>query len=113
MSMKVFPTIILFAVVVISAAGGDAVAQSAELVQVREDFSADPGWEGSNNRIEATNPPRIKQDFGWSATKHAGGSGGEIGGKIWRSRTIAYYAMLLQPCAAGMASLVVDGVSTG
>src|SRR5688500_19331293 len=90
----VFRTIVVFSIVVMLC-GGAAVAQSAELVQVREDFSADPGWEGMNNRIEAENPPTIKQDFGWSPTKHTGGSGGEIGGVAWRSRTIAYYAMPL------------------
>src|SRR5688500_11352278 len=70
-------------------------AQSAELVQVRESFDSDPGWEGMNNRVEATNPPTIKQDFGWSPTSHTGGAGGEIGGTAWRSRTIAYYALPL------------------
>ena len=65
------------------------------LVQVREDFSSDPGWEGMNNRIEASNPPTIKQDFGWSATNHTGGGNGELGGRVHRSRTIAYYALPL------------------
>ena len=72
-----------------------ALAQSAELVQVRESFDSDPGWEGMNNRVEATNPPTIKQDFGWSDTNHTGGTKGEIGGTAWRSRTIAYYALPL------------------
>jgi hypothetical protein len=61
---------------------------ASDLVQVREDFSADPGWEGMNNRVEATDPPTIDQNFGYSADKP-----GVIGGKIWRSRTIAYYAL--------------------
>ena len=72
---------------------GAAAAQ--ELVQVRQDFTEDPRWEGMNNRVEATDPPTIKQDFGWSPTNRAGGGTGEIGGTVWRSRTIAYYAMPL------------------
>jgi len=32
------------------------------------------------------------QDFGFSATHHAGGSVGEVGGRIWRSLRPAYYA---------------------
>ena len=64
---------------------GTAIAQS-DLVQVHENFSADPGWEGMNNRVEASNPPTIRQDFGWNGK-------GEIGGTAWRSRTIAYYAL--------------------
>src|SRR5687767_975708 len=75
-----------------------SAARADECVQVKQDFSADPGWETMNNRVEATKPPTIKQDFGWSATSHTTGSSGvkgEIGGKIWRSRTIAYYALPL------------------
>src|SRR5687768_15217560 len=47
---------------------GQAMAQN-DLVQVTEDFSADPGWDNSNNRVQATNPPTVKQDFGWSQGK--------------------------------------------
>jgi len=50
------------------------------LVQVRQDFSKDPGWEFKNNRIEAQDPPTVKQDFGWSATNRSGG-GAEGAGK--------------------------------
>jgi hypothetical protein len=77
-----------------------AVAQE-NLVSVHQDFSKDPGWEFRNNRIEAHDPPIIKQDFGWSSTNHSGGGtngvdpSGEIGGMIWLSRTPAYYALAL------------------
>src|SRR5207248_6581170 len=30
--------------------------------------------------------------FGYSKTSHAGKTPGEIGGKVWRSTTVAYYA---------------------
>src|SRR5689334_19241185 len=64
-----------------------------DLVQVNQDFSADPRWEGLNNRVVADDGPTIKQDFGW---KSSAGSG-EIGGTIWRSRTPAWYAMKVGP----------------
>src|SRR5262245_26489893 len=74
--------------------GAELRAQE-KLTQIRQDFSTDPGWESLNNRIEASNPPTIKQDFGWSNTNHTGAGPGEIGGTIWRSRTKAYYALAL------------------
>ena len=46
-------------------------------------------------RIEAQDPPTIKQDFGWSATNRSGGDAGEIGGTVWLSRTPAYFALPL------------------
>ena len=64
----------------------NVVAFAADpLVQVHQDFSKDPGWEGVNNRIIAENPPTKTQDFGYAA--------GKIGGKMWSSRTPAWYAM--------------------
>src|SRR5689334_15366875 len=66
------------------------------LVQVRQDFSKDPGWESFQNRIVAQDPPIITQDFGWAPTNHTGAAeSGEIGGKIWQSKTPAYYALPL------------------
>lgn len=58
-----------------------------DLVQVKQDFSNDPGWEGVQNRIIAKDNPTIKQDFGWAD--------GKIGGVIWQSRTPAYYGLPL------------------
>src|SRR5687768_13099821 len=66
-----------------------------ELTQVQQDFSADPGWEGVNNRIIAEDPPTKTQDFGWSGTTHSTATPGEIGGTMWCSRTPAWYAMPL------------------
>jgi len=68
-------------------------APAGELVQVRQDFSADPGWEGVTNRVECSECPTVRQDFGWSPTTHASRVPGEIGGVIWRSTTPAWYAM--------------------
>src|SRR5713226_3203 len=47
-----------------------------------EHFDRDPGWEGRNNRAENPKPRRVRQDFGYSRTAHAGGQAGEIGGLI-------------------------------
>ena len=59
-----------------------------------ETFDRDPGWEGFNNRLkpDPKEIPTIDQDFGWSDTHLAGGEKGELGGKIWRSVTSAFYA---------------------
>jgi hypothetical protein len=61
------------------------VPAAEPLVQVYQDFSQDPGWEGFQNRIVALDPPHVKQDFGWAD--------GKIGGSIWSSTTPAWYAM--------------------
>lgn len=74
-----------------------AVAPSArgQLVQVREDFSRDPGWDHYQNRVVGTEMPTVAQDFGWRPTNHTGSGPGEIGGRVENSRRQAYYAMPL------------------
>ncbi len=57
-----------------------------------ETFDRDPGWEGHNNHIVPEKPLIVTQDFGFSATNHAGKAVGEIGGSIQRSTTPAHYA---------------------
>jgi hypothetical protein len=51
-----------------------------------EDFAADPGWEGHNNRrTYQTDDVRPRFDFGFSPTNYAGGDGkGELGGLVFR-----------------------------
>lgn len=34
-----------------------------------EHFDRDPGWDNSVNRVEASDPPTVTQDFGWSPGK--------------------------------------------
>jgi len=81
---------------VIGAVAGIGTSRAEEdLVQVREDFSSDPGWDNWNNRVEFHDCPTVTQNFGWRATSHFGGEPGEIGGTIWRSTTPAWYAMPL------------------
>ncbi|HUF62091.1 MAG TPA: hypothetical protein VMN36_08445 [Verrucomicrobiales bacterium] len=67
----------------------------AQLVQVHQDFSRDPGWDHYQNRIDGTGMPAIHQDFGWRRTDHTGNGQGEIGGRVENSRRQAYYALPL------------------
>src|SRR6478752_6578770 len=60
--------------------------------QKTESFFRDPGWEGVNNRVKPTKTFKITQDFGYADTSLASKKKGEIGGKVWRSSTPAYYA---------------------
>jgi hypothetical protein len=57
-----------------------------------ERFDADPGWEARNNRAPQPAPRRVRQDFGYRRTDHAGGKLGEIGGTFTPSAEAAYYA---------------------
>jgi hypothetical protein len=74
------------------AAGANAASTSSDAqapIRLKtEHFDSDPGWDNSVNRVEATNPPTITQDFGWSAKK--------IGGTVHRSMTPAWYGMALE-----------------
>jgi hypothetical protein len=50
-----------------------------------------------NNRVKVEKPIHVIQDFGFSATQHAGGKApGEIGGRVQRSTTSAFYGMRLE-----------------
>jgi hypothetical protein len=64
-----------------------------------EDFSQDAGWIGAGNHASYQNPEEGgAHDFGFSAqTSHAGGTAGEVGGMIWRSRAYGYYADRVGP----------------
>ncbi len=67
---------------------------TAALAQERfESFDRDPGWEAHNNRAVEPAPRTVRQDFGYSATSHAGGAAGEIGGYIAAAAEPAYYAL--------------------
>lgn len=63
-----------------------------------QDFSRDPNWDAAGNR--ATYQAKDvggAHDFGFSATSHAGGKSGEVGGTFWRSGKYAYYADKVGP----------------
>lgn len=69
-----------------------AVTLSAHSATKTEHFDNDPQWEGFNNHIAPKEPKPITQDFGYSATHHAGNSAGELGGQITRAAEPAFYA---------------------
>lgn len=52
----------------------------------RQDLTSDPGWEGIRNRMSyKTSGVRPRFDFGYSATRYAGGKvAGELGGMFYR-----------------------------
>src|SRR5207249_3485314 len=79
----VMKSVILFCCLALTA----AIAAAAE-----EKFDTDPHWEGYRNRLVPNPPPVAEQNFGYSRTNHAGGKVGEIGGRMQRSVTPAWYA---------------------
>ena len=83
-----------------------------------ETFDRDPGWDHSNNRPAdlADQPVSVRQDFGFSPTRHAGGkSPGEIGGLVQAAAEPAWYAKVIpdatldQPLTASGTLAVADG----
>jgi hypothetical protein len=66
-----------------------------DTIQVREDFTRDPGWDAVNNRLIDLDRPIVRQNFGWRQTDLAGGAPGEIGGVVWRSVRPAYYGKMI------------------
>jgi len=73
---------LVFGLVVVGNVSGQTLSQ------VHQDFTHDPGWDNSNNRVVASDQPTVRQDFGWEA--------GKIGGHIWDSTTPAWYAVPLR-----------------
>jgi len=62
-----------------------------------EHFDKDPGWESINSRNRSDKKRTVKQDFGYSATAHAGGQPGEAGGYFTPAADPAFYAKKLSP----------------
>jgi hypothetical protein len=59
----------------------------------RQDFTSDPNWDCFRNRLLPAAPRMTRQDFGHRSSNHARGKeAGEIGGRVQRSLTPAYYA---------------------
>ncbi len=78
----------------LSTLGGGArgVEEQSKLVARSASFDQDPGWEGHNNRLLPKVLPTITQDFGYSENSFASREKGEVGGKVVRCATPAYYA---------------------
>ena len=70
-------------------------SSSGQLVQVRQDFSRDPGWDHYQNRIVGTEMPAVVQDFGWRRTGYTGGGRARSAGASRTRGVQAYYAMPL------------------
>jgi hypothetical protein len=60
-----------------------------------QNFDRDPNWDGHNNRATKPEPMQVRQDFGYSATAHAGGKKGEIGGFMTPAAEPSYYAKVI------------------
>src|SRR3954447_1660313 len=59
-------------------------------------FRTDPGWDGYRNHLVPSPAPVTRQDFGHRASRRAGGKEpGELGGRIQRSTTPAWYAKVI------------------
>jgi hypothetical protein len=67
-------------------AGGEVWMDDLAINGFVEKFDDDPGWEGfQNRRSYVTTNVRPRFDFGYSATRFAGGLGaGEMGGQLFR-----------------------------
>ena len=63
--------------------------------QKTETFGGDPHWDGKNNRLVPKSLSLVEQDFGYSATHHAGKAKGEIGGRVSQSLSPAYYGKII------------------
>jgi hypothetical protein len=88
--------------------GGEVWLDDVTILGASERFDRDPDWEGIGNRRSylSTNV-RPRFDFGFSATRHAGGkAAGEIGGLVFRgdcrcSERMASYGARLEPLGLG------------
>ncbi|HJS08211.1 MAG TPA: hypothetical protein VJ809_11145 [Pirellulales bacterium] len=79
-----FLAVVSFAILLAASTGAEERTQS---------FDRDPGWDGRNNRAKTPEPREVRQDFGYSATKHLdGGARGAIGGYLTPAAETAYYA---------------------
>lgn len=98
-TVKYSPQITFLGCVLVGAAivvSASSEAAAAERPDTRtENFDNDPNWDGHNNRAAKPKPMKVKQDFGYSATAHAGGKKGEIGGFMTPAAEPSYYAKVL------------------
>src|SRR5262245_1283136 len=76
-------------------AGIAIAAEPPATVTKTEHFDPDPGWDGSNSRVEPKHVPMVTQDFGYSATSFAAKTKGEVGGRITRSEKPAAYGVTI------------------
>lgn len=72
--------------------GPEALIRLWSLRERVQRFDTDPRWDGLHHRADEPKPRTIRQDFGYSKPRHAGGEVGEIGGWISPAAEPAYYA---------------------
>ena len=97
------------------------LAMLAPTASAQQSFDRDPGWEGFRNRLVPEKAKVTRQYFGYRATRKAGGKEpGEIGGRVERSITPAYYAKPIETkslndrlTASGRFAVHQDESSTG
>ncbi|HZN58228.1 MAG TPA: hypothetical protein VFD71_09160 [Planctomycetota bacterium] len=80
----------ILGLIVIAASAAHAAASPGEGA---ESFDSEPKWDAQNNRSTAVEPRSVRQDFGPSRTRHAGGEAGELGGFISPAAEPAYCAL--------------------
>jgi hypothetical protein len=88
------------------------IASSSSMGAMRqENFDREPpGWTGINNRSTAFSIKTVQQNFGYSpATAHAGGSKGEVGGRINPAGEPAFYGYSLPQPASFDTPLTAEG----
>jgi hypothetical protein len=75
-----------------TAVAGLHAADSPQSLLKIEHFDRDPGWDALNNQVVVKKVPTVRQDFGYSATKNAAKTSGELGGRVTRAIRPAAYA---------------------
>jgi hypothetical protein len=97
-------SIVTFAILLLA-----LVATSSFADERHESFDRDPGWDSRNSRASVPEPQRVRQDFGYSPTRHCGGAAdGEIGGFLTPAAEPAYYAREI-PAATFNSRLTCSG----
>ncbi len=88
---------LLFTLFILSSVGAGQSGAESPLILKKASFDTDSGWSGFQNRLRATFPPRLLQDFGFRTSNLAGKAPGEMGGYIQSSVRPAYYAKPIEP----------------
>ena len=86
------------------APGGVHFAADSALRLKTERFDSDPQWDNSVNRVRASDPPTVTQEFGWSE--------GKVGGTVQKSITPAWYGMRLDRALSFKDALAASGKIT-
>ncbi|MAV38053.1 MAG: hypothetical protein CMJ59_21665 [Planctomycetaceae bacterium] len=72
------------------------VAARSPAEERRQSFDSEPGWDGYHHRPTVAVGQLVRQDFGFSPTRHArGAAAGELGGRITPAAEPAYVAKRL------------------